>query len=118
MHTVRGDTGTLTISSGAAGSYELSTFLVVPFAETSVTRLHYGLPPAVLSREAHGWHYRLRWQKQAGREAIPTTLQIRLPASANLLSASPVPDRYQDDTVTFDLQLDRDQTIDIVFQTP
>ncbi len=116
MHTGQGDTGTVTISAGAAGSYELSTFLVVPFAETSVTRLDYGLPPAVLSREAHGWHYRLHWQKQSGREAIPTTLQIRLPAGAGLLSASPAPAHYQDDLLTFDVRPDRDLTVDIVFR--
>jgi hypothetical protein len=114
----RGDTGTVTVSQGEAGTHVLSTFLVVPFDETRVTVLRYRLPPGVLTEEAYGWHYRLKLQKQSGREAIPVTLRIDLPPQATLISAAPAPVRVSDHSLVVDLDLARDQTLDVIFRQP
>ena len=114
----RGDTGTVTVSQGEAGTHVLSTFLVVPFDETRVTVLRYRLPPGVLTEEAYGQHYRLKLQKQSGREAIPVTLQIDLPPQATLISAAPTPSRVSDHSLVIDLDLARDQTVDVIFRQP
>jgi hypothetical protein len=114
MLTGRGDTGTVTVSQGEAGTHVFSTFLVVPFGETRVTVLRYRLPPEVLTEEAYGWHYRLTLQKQSGREAIPVTLQITLPPDSTLVSAAPA--RVSGSSLAVELELDQDQTFAVIFQ--
>jgi hypothetical protein len=114
----RGDTGTVTVSQGEAGTHTLSTFLVVPFGETRTTVLRYRLPPGVLTDEAYGRHYRLKLQKQSGREAIPVTLRIDLPREATLISAAPAPVRVSGHSLVVDLDLSRDQTLDVIFRQP
>jgi len=86
-----GDDGTVRMTDGSAGTGELSVFQVVGFGERRETTFRYQLPAAVLARDDQGWHYRLRVQKQAGINAIPLAVNVRLPPRAALVAAAPGP---------------------------
>lgn len=110
-----GERGTVRMSQGESGSAVFSTFLVVPVGESRETLLHYRLPPAVLHQVEHGWRYRLKIQKQSGREPVPVIVQVRLPPQARLVSATPVPISHSAEALTIALDLARDQVIEVTF---
>lgn len=84
-----GDDGTVHVAEGAGGTTELSVFQVISFGETRDTVLRYKLPTTIVTRDAQGWHYRLRIQKQPGTLATSFSVSIKLPVGASVLHASP-----------------------------
>jgi hypothetical protein len=108
------DSGTATISRGVADTSVIGTFLIVPPGETRETVLRYRLPPDVLEHTTEGWHYRLTVQKQAGREAIPVVVQLRLPAATSVMHAAPALDSQREQHVIWRTTLATDQVFDIV----
>lgn len=110
-----GERGTVRMSQGESGSAVFSTFLVVPTGESRETLLHYRLPSTVLSRVKQSWRYRLKIQKQSGREPVPVIVQVRLPPQTRLVSASPVPISHSADALTLALDLARDRVIEVIF---
>jgi hypothetical protein len=94
----------------------LSTLVVVPLGGQRETDFRYQLPATVLSQDAQGWHYRLKIQKQAGTETTDCVVHIRLPVSATLVSASEPHADESEDLLRFEMQLNQDRTIDIVFR--
>ncbi len=110
-----GEPGTVRMSQGEGGSSVLSTFLVVPAGESRETLLRYRLPSAVLSQAARGWRYRLKIQKQSGREPVPVVIQVRLPSHARLVSVTPAPTSHSPEALTLTLDLARDRVIEVVF---
>lgn len=115
MDNGEGDDGAVALGEGDAGTSELSTFLVVPHGETRDTSLAYGLPAGVVVKDGRGWRYRLKLQKQAGTDATPYSVTLRLPPGARVVAAQPAPDRSADGSVTFAGTLDVDKTIDVTF---
>jgi hypothetical protein len=109
--------GNNTLSSdGPAGTYVLSTFLVVAPGGEHTTTVHYHLPSDVLTRTDQGWHYQLRIQKQPGREAPPYQLRVHVPPGTTGVSSSYEPDRQTDATLSFSFDLARDYVLDVWFQ--
>jgi hypothetical protein len=111
-----GDDGAVMLHQGAATSYELSTFLVVPTGAQRETVLEYQLPEAVLSEEAQGWRYRLKLQKQPGTGAIPYTVNIRLPTGATMLASSDQSVRLSGQMISVTFDLSEDREFDILFR--
>jgi hypothetical protein len=107
------DDGTATVSRGAADTVMFSTFLIVPTGERRETGFRYRLPPDVLEHTAEGWRYRLVLQKQAGREAIPVTVHVRLPADAEVVAATPALASRSQHEVVWNVDLATDQVLDI-----
>jgi hypothetical protein len=112
-----GDDGAVHVSDGEASTMVMSVFQVVPLGGELQIGFRYHLPPAVLIHDTQGWHYQLKLQKQPGTNAIPFTVNLRLPPAASLISSSIVPAATNDRMLSFAIQLDRDQTIDVRFST-
>jgi hypothetical protein len=84
------DDGAVAVSQGESTTWELSTFLVVPIGETRTVTFSYHLPSEVLDLDGERWSYQLRLQKQAGTDAIPFRVYLRLPDGATILGDAPV----------------------------
>jgi hypothetical protein len=110
--------GNMVISEGPAETYQFATHLVIPTAEERQTSMNYLLPSRVVTRDEQDWHYRLKVQKQSGREAIPVQVKVRLPNTAVLVSTSHDIASQEDDTLVFNLLLAQDQMVDVVFTLP
>lgn len=102
------------LSAGDAGTAEIGALVVVPPGEKRRTFFRYRLPAAVLYRDARGYHYRLRLQRQPGAAAVPLDVTLRLPGGAALLDSSVAP-APGGGAPTFKLILDRDQVLDVTF---
>jgi hypothetical protein len=92
-------------------------FDLAPGADRSLA-YHYRLPAAVLEHTPEGLaHYRLRVQKQPGTEAVPLHLELRLPAGAELVTASPAGAlSVEGDVLSASMDLRRDRYVEIVFR--
>jgi hypothetical protein len=116
MDSGAGDDGGVAEADSEAGTRVLSTFVVVPFGQQRMVSLRYRLPAAVLTRDAQGWHYRLRVQKQAGTDALPLTIELRLSARATVVAAIPLPSARTNRTLHFAANLAQDRTFEVTFQ--
>jgi len=111
----QGDDGAARLSAGEAGASVLSTFLVLPPGSERETVYRYRLPASVLTKDEQGWHYRLMLQKQPGVDTLPLTINVALPPSAELASASTTPTMRADRTLTFSFKLSGDQQFELNF---
>jgi hypothetical protein len=100
--------------SDEAGRAVFAQFFVVEYGQTLMTRFEYDLPRVVQSKDGRQT-YTLLIQKQAGTDGMPVSLTIVLPSGANLLAATPIPNAVDENTLTFDLQLDTDILVEIVY---
>jgi hypothetical protein len=108
--------GETTVSRGENGTTMLSTLLVVPAGGERSMSYGYELPDQVLTQNDQGWRYLLRVQKQAGRESIPLVVQVLLPDGAVVVDTSYQPHRQEQQILTFEMPLDTDKTLDVVFR--
>ena len=99
------------------GKVPFGLFFVVGPGEEREVRLAWSLPPAAVEEFEGGWRYQLLVQKQSGTPSIPLRVTVLLPPSAWLVAASPEPSGVGADTVTFDLFLGIDQSIEVLFQS-
>jgi hypothetical protein len=111
-----GDDGAVHVSTGEAGTTVLGSLLVIPASEKRHKIFRYRLPATVLASDTQDSHYRLFLQKQAGIEAVPVSVSIRLPAGASIVSTSVPPATESDQTLSFTFRLDRNQQLDIAFR--
>jgi hypothetical protein len=109
------DHGNVRMRMDATGLSLLETFLIVPPGGQRETVFRYRLPATVLQPVAEGWHYRLRIQKQAGREAIPLVVAVQLPPDAAYGAALPAPHSQRGSEVTWQLDLATDQALSLTF---
>jgi hypothetical protein len=109
------DDGSARLMSVEWAADVISTFLIVPPGGMRETVLSYRLPPYVVAQTGEGWRYRLRLQKQAGREAIPATVRVLLPAGATVRGAAPVPAATEGQRLTWNLDLATDRTLAVAF---
>ncbi len=114
--TSEADTGMTTVSRGENGTTMLSTFFVVPSGGKRSISYGYGLPNQVLTQNAQGWRYHLRVQKQAGRENVPLVVQVLLPDGAAVVATSHPPSRQEQHLLVFELPLETDRELDVVFR--
>lgn len=91
-------------------------FFVLPQGELLTTHMQYALPPSIIQQNVDGsFSYRLTLYKQAGTLATPTQVTVQLPVGTILVN--PLPDGATVDAgaITWQTQLDRDQTFEIRF---
>jgi hypothetical protein len=113
-----GDDGAARLSAGEPGTSVLSTFLVLQPGAERQTIFRYRLPATVLTQDAQGWHYHLILQKQAGIDTLPISVNVALPPTATLISASSTPAVRVDQTLSFNFALTQDQRLDLNFRLP
>jgi hypothetical protein len=82
-------------------------YFVIPRGQSRTVRFEYQLPPISPNSSS----YTLHFEKQPGASAIPVRVRVTLPETRHMLSARPLPARFEDHVAEFDLTLDRDQTI-------
>lgn len=101
------------------GLAAFGTLLVVPLGQTVRTEFRFALPADIVIESANSteWTYRLRIQKQAGTAAIPITLNIRLPAGAQLTEAIPKGASDQNEW-TLETQLTTDLDVSLAYSRP
>jgi hypothetical protein len=93
------------------GKSVFATFLVLAPGEWTESGFAYDLPPGVVTRNGHTWHYRLYIQKQAGTEGNEVLVVLHFPAGAEIVATSPPPTRHEGDTLSYELQLQPDINI-------
>jgi len=89
-------------------------FFLVEYGKQLQTRFEYNLP-VVVTDAAGQKRYALLLQKQSGTDAMPVKVKLTLPARARLVSASPSPTVQSGAVLEFDLRLDVDQQIEVVY---
>ncbi len=89
-------------------------YFVIPRGQSRTVHFDYLLPPILPTSSS----YTLHLEKQPGSSSIPVRVRITLPETRHLLSARPLPVRFQDHAAEFDLTLDRDQTIVLDISSP
>jgi hypothetical protein len=89
-------------------------FFAVEYGKQLQTRFEYDLPRVVKAVDGKQ-QYTLWLQKQSGTDAIPVKLTLELPAQAQVVSAIPHPTARTRNALEFDLQLDSDQQVQVVF---
>ena len=100
-----------------AGKSVWGTFFVVPHHSQLETVFRYQLPARVVKLQAGQQRYQLLIQKQAGTQANELQVAIQLPEDHHLIEAKPTPNELSaEGRIVFDLTLQRDQEIEIVFE--
>lgn len=122
-HTTPGDwllpgedeTGAVVVEPGEHGTQSFGTLLVVPFDSTLFTAFEYTLAPQAVRVEGATQVYRLRFQKQAGTQAVPLTLAVRLPPGAQLVTG-PRGGVFADGVWTYSLTLAQDVDVELRYR--
>jgi hypothetical protein len=109
--------GTPAVEAEAGDGMAWSAPLLLPPGEERTLSFTYALPGAVLRQEGEGWAYRLRVQKQPGTSGHPLRVTVVLPHGSTALSCSPGPCRGGPE-YAFDLDLQQDREVVIVFERP
>lgn len=98
------------------GKVPFGLFLVLAPGEQRDVHLAWQLPQGIIQKEGDTWRYRLLVQKQAGAPAIPLRVTVGLPSGVQLTAAQPEPFSVQGDVLTFELSLETDQHVEIMFR--
>lgn len=92
-------------------------FFVVEYGKQLQTRFEYDLP--VVVKDANGnRQYTLVIQKQSGTDALPAKVTVNLPPQSRLISVVPAPKSQSGVSLEFDLSLDTDQQVQVVYANP
>jgi hypothetical protein len=89
-------------------------FFVIEYGKQLLDRLEYDLP-VVVSDVGQQKRYTLLLQKQSGNDAVQIRVKLTLPAHAMLISSSLTPDTRSGDALEFDLRLDVDQQLELIY---
>jgi hypothetical protein len=103
-----------TLRDDPSGWTMFGQFFVVEYGKQLLTRFEYDLP-VVVTDAAGQKRYALLLQKQSGTDAMPVKVKLILPARARLISASPSPTVQSGTVLEFDLQLDVDRQIEVIY---
>jgi hypothetical protein len=91
-------------------------FFVVAPGQTRDVHLEYTLPAGIVDQVQEGAHYHLLVHKQSGTPGIPLRVSVSLPPGARLVRTAPEPTAVQGSLLTFELVLDEDRTVDVVWR--
>jgi hypothetical protein len=108
------DGKTETLNDDTSGWTMFGQFFVVEYGKQLRTRFEYDLP-VVVTDAAGQKRYALLLQKQSGTDAMPVKVKLILPARARLISASPSPTVQSGAILEFDLRLDVDRQIEVIY---
>jgi hypothetical protein len=108
-------TGEAEILPGEEGKAVFAQFFVVEQGGTLETRFFYDLPQVVQSSDGQR-RYTLLIQKQPGTDSMQVSLAVVLPPGAQLSTAKPLPQAVDGETLMFELQLDTDVAVEVVYE--
>ena len=109
-----GNAGDFADSADANGFWN---FMVLSQGELLTTHMRYELPEAVVRPNADGSStYQLTVHKQAGTLATPMRISVALPANATVVAVPTLDTSVSDNIVTWQFDLDRDQTFELHYQ--
>lgn len=100
-----------------AGKTVWAQFFVVEYGQTLTKRWVYELP-AVVEDVADGERYTLLLQKQAGLDAVPVDISLRLPSNAVVLDWWPQPTAEQGNVVNYQFDLRVDSSLSVRYRVP
>ncbi|MFZ0544114.1 MAG: DUF4012 domain-containing protein [Candidatus Promineifilaceae bacterium] len=92
-----------------------ANFLLIPEGQTASTNFTYLLPDGVVKQEGGKNHYVLEVHKQAGIRSEPLTVTVTLPPQARFEQAFPAPTSVEGQTITFMVNLQQDQTFEVIY---
>ena len=107
----------VTTGPTAHGHEVFSTLLLVHRQETLETRFETQLPADVLLASSGGFAYSLRVQKQPGTRAVPLHVRILLPPGSQLVRSEPHPRWVSGRELAYDLRLDTDVVLTVLFES-
>jgi hypothetical protein len=110
------DDDTITMRAEAGNSTGFGRLIVVPSGGSHTTSLEYQLPARIVYWEGNRLHYRLRIQKQAGREAIPLYVQVEVPPHTSLIASSQPISEHVDGVYVFEMALAQDQELALIVE--
>ena len=105
----------VTVGPPEQGRNVFATMLLVRPSETLETRYAYTLPPSIWVARGPQPEYALLIQKQAGTEATPVQVQVRLPEGWTLIRSEPAPASQTASTLEYALTLETDQVLRLTF---
>ena len=97
-----------------AGRAAFGQFFMLEYGKSLQTRFDYDLPSIVKEGEGNQ-EYSLIVQKQSGTDALPVKVVLTLPPGSRLISANPQPTSVSDNSLQFDMVLDADREIQVVY---
>ena len=101
--------GTATAITDTTGLMLFDNFVLVPFGQAADVLFQYQLPPAITQTQPDGSKlYVLEVMKQAGSRPRAVTVTLTLPPGHTLVSAQPLPQQNEGNTLTFSLNLTTD----------
>lgn len=98
-----------------AGKQVFASYTVTAPGASETLRLRYTLPQTVVQRTDGTHRYTLLVQKQGGVVGPALRVRVTLPAGARLVAASPTPAVLSGAALSFDIPLDRDRIIEVVY---
>ena len=107
---------TVTVEPGEGETTAFGAFFVIAGGESREMAFAYDLPPSVVQRNGTQSHYRLSVQKQAGTDAIPLEVRIRLPSGARVAASQPKPTSIDQDELIYELSLQTDQRVELQYE--
>jgi hypothetical protein len=110
-----GNPGENTLEPGFdVGGNHFSGLLTVEPGETRSISLIMELPQSIIEQHGESLIYNLILVAQPGALGRHTTARIRIPEDYELISSTPQPDNEQDRTLTYSLDVIRDESISII----
>ena len=104
----------VTLQEGLNDWTVFGQFFVVEYGKQLLTWLEYDLP-VVVRDAARQKQYVLLLQKQPGTDAMQVNVKLTLPVGARLVSTNFIPATRSGDTLEFDLHLEVDQQLEVVY---
>ncbi len=103
-----------TFQDDLLGRTVLSEFFVLEYGKQLQVHFEYDLPKVVNDLHLQK-QYTLIVQKQGGTGAIPVGVELTLPPGASLVSSDPLPISSSGGSLKFDLRLDVDRQINVIY---
>jgi hypothetical protein len=99
--------------------WAFGTLVLVPAGQSVITKFEFALPVSVFSQASDAKHivYKLKVQKQPGTQAVPLTIQIKLPKYA-IVTSAPSGAIQQGSSLSLVTNLRKDVNMEIIFVLP
>lgn len=93
-----------------------ANFFLLRRGESVTTYFQYELPAGIIEPDGRDSIYRLNIYKQPGTKQEPLRLMVSLPKGASFLDANPSPVQVSGESLTFNLDISTNTTIDIRYR--
>jgi hypothetical protein len=98
------------------GFTTFTSWMLLPRGAELTSEFQYQLPATITRETANGRTYTLQLYKQAGIPPHLVQVRITLPSGTNIITADPQPAARDGRTLFFNITLDKDQRLTVVYQ--